>query len=317
MHGAASAMRAAGVAPRVAPPCASRPRAFKGGRGAARPRAASRNTTPESAANELAALKKQVEQADILIASGKLAEAEQLLGCVCVFSAHPQKGGLARVAVTPFLRQPLTQRSPGKRRFIVPTVDYSRVGRIKSASVIWGVMSSASVEEAAGSDAAPEPQPQPAVVTAALQPDAPPQPSDDEVLASAAVEPVVDVQLERPAPTQDDLDWMLQGNEAVEAVRAKALKARRDGTDTAELFSDANGAHCAAQASGARGAVPLLAHSLHSLTAARRPPGLVGYIASLPRDEQIEMEPGLRCAAVAAALPCPHGAQIPSSRILR
>lgn len=87
MHGAASAMRAAGVAPRVAPPCASRLRASKGGRGPAPPRAAPRNTSPAAAANELAALKKQVEQADSLIAAGKLAEAEQLLGCVSARSA--------------------------------------------------------------------------------------------------------------------------------------------------------------------------------------------------------------------------------------
>lgn len=188
----------------------------------------------------------------------------------------------------------------------MPTVDYSRVGRIKSAGVIWGVLSSASVESEAAS-IAPKPEPAP-VAYAALQPDVPPPPSEDELLTSAAVELVVEMSVERPAPTAEDMAWLLSGEEAVAAVRAKALKARRDGTDSADLFSDANGArwpriapcapHCSASRHGtaARGAP-------HSLSPARRPPGLVAYIASLPRDEQVEMEPGLRCAAVATALP--------------
>ena len=140
-------------------------------------------------------------------------------------------------------RQALTQTTAlGLRSFIVPTVsvDKTRTGRNKSAGVIWGVLATESREEA---PAAAAPAPPVAEAPAAVDE---PAVSDEELLESALVAPAVAMDIARPAPSASFSAWLLQSDEAIAAVKAKALKARRDGTDPADAFSDANGA-CAAR----------------------------------------------------------------------
>lgn len=302
------AMRAAGAA-RVAPSAAAaRPRTSAGkGRGVAPPCAATKRTSPEAAQNELAALKRQVQQAEQLISAGKLAEAEQILGCERSAATREAvcQGVLLRVP------PPLTCACAGLRSFIVPTmsIDNSRAGRnpVKSAGVIWGVLateSSVAQSPPQGGAAAP------AVASAAAPPAAQDEPavSDEELLSSALIVPAVAMDISRPPPSESFTAWLLQSDEAIAAVKAKALKARRDGTDPADAFSDANGA-CAARCAVAQTASRPNTHHAHSgaepRAAALRgqrteplpPAGLVTYIASLSRDEQLEMEPDLRYEA--------------------
>jgi len=103
MH-TASAMLGRAAAPCASPPPRAAPKAARGS--AARPlRAAARKTTPEAAENELAALKRQVEQADALINAGRLAEAEQVLGCVVALPKPPNSAAFLAPA-RPVLTQP-------------------------------------------------------------------------------------------------------------------------------------------------------------------------------------------------------------------
>ena len=232
-------MRAAGVA-RVAPPSAARgPRSSpsKGSRAGALSCAAVRNTSPQAAQNELAALKKQVQQAEQLISAGRLAEAEQVLGC----ERGAASGGLPPGVLRPLAPALTRTTALGLRSFIVPTVsvDKARTGRNKSAGVIWGVLATESREREAEAPTAAAPA-APVAEPPAVQDE--PAVSDEELLASAAVAPAVEMDIARPPPSESFNAWLLQSDEAIAAVKAKALKARRDGTDPADAFSDANGA---------------------------------------------------------------------------